>query len=182
IIVYETLVEDFTEEKLLAAQQLLRAYGYFNFYLDPKLKRLLIAKYPALPEDCIAIHPRRMLSAAPLMHNCAQYEFSCPETIRIFGAPQQLTVIGVHKDLYCVALHPPHEDTMEMMLCERNEDTLSFVQTDNNTTRALHASAFVLPIDTEHAMHRDDTTIVVSSGGQTQKITGHLIDGVLYRY
>lgn len=133
ILIYETLVDDFGVERTGKMNTLVNDEGYYQFSGDRELQKLTRCHFPNLPEDVVAIHPDRLLSATPILHNCARYVFSGHECANTFGGDMFLTVACLARNTYAICWSAPGDDSPAMKIAfDDGRGNVCFEQVWNN--------------------------------------------------
>jgi FkbM family methyltransferase len=180
ILVYETLVGDFGKERVGKMNRLVVDQGYYRFFIHPQLQKLIPCYFPNLPEDVLAIHPDRLLSAAPIIHNCTRFVFNGPEIISLFGSSMFLTVIGLDSENYAIAWSQGEDDSPTMKIVQDQGDGILVFKQD---WQGIRLQTFASVIFHHDGVLQETTQPVVQIVGPQGVLNsfGGVLGGILYR-
>lgn len=113
VIVYESLVDSFDVAKIKACEAFLAERGYYFFNLSLKSGKLMPVKAPHVPPDSLAIHKSEIVRYGDIIFNAAQYTFHSPENSSATIPELEVTIVGLTKDTFQVAIRPSESPTAE---------------------------------------------------------------------
>ena len=100
IIVYETLLQDFDNEKIRQCCEFLKELGYQQFFIKPGIDKLIPCDYPNLAEDTLAMHESRLIYHSDILVNAAQFRAVGREGLSDLRL--DLTIVGLFNGKFMV--------------------------------------------------------------------------------
>ena len=180
IVVYESLVKCFDNKKIQQVEELLRSIGYLTFYLHPECGKLVPARYPKLPEDCIALPEAAVMKYAEVQLNAAQFELSsCKEAVTNW---QQLvvTIVGYDAEKMYVSCRVDGAQDDAVYSARARRDCLEFTAVLRGQEVTFSLNLFQ---DASSGFHlvRQQFDGTISADGSSSQISGVQTGGNFFR-